>query len=151
MLFNTAEAGDLDGASAVVNSMEPFDSFDLYRPHVRLHVGATTAIAELLKRGKMEQAAARLTELYKAFSNDPWTIMPAESALGEIAGRLAELAVDQPERVGRIIFGVLRGGRDAQQRDQVLEYIAAFSPVLKAVDVNLALEVWRRVVDVERW
>ena len=143
--YAQADVGELEEALGTLERMSEIDPFDMYRASVHVHWGLTTIATAYAEQGDLERAAALLDR-----KDDLWAILPRKDAIGEFGLRLADLAPADPDRVAALIFNLLREAR-TEQRDEVLAYVAAFAPVLRAVDEMSPVEAWQRLVEIRGW
>ncbi|MCM3900147.1 MAG: hypothetical protein ND866_00420, partial [Pyrinomonadaceae bacterium] len=139
------ELGDLEKAATLVAAMEKQDFMDLYREGMIIHNAEATIAEVKLNRGDLEEALALVHKI-----DDPWAITTRDATLEKIGRRLADLAPMEPARVSNLIFDVLRKVRVGERSD-VLTYVAALVPVLKASGNSRPLELWSHLKQVHMW
>lgn len=110
------------------------------------HTAAMHATEALARRGEFERAAEVIVHL-----SDPWAFPERDRALHTFGECLAELVGHTDAvSVADALFGALRQARYVD-REQILAWVTAAAPVIRAAGAGALVETWQRLRETEEW
>jgi hypothetical protein len=140
------DSGALEEGLGILSEMsESDDPFAAYRGEPRVHRAGAAIVEAYAEQAAFEQAVAVFERL-----DDPWAILPRRAALQTLGKQAADHIANDPTRMANVVFAVAKEAR-RRGRDDALDCIASFAPVVERVGAAAVVATWTHLQDIHTW